>query len=72
MEPVVVVAPGIDETIALDGDVIDHRMEHLLAIDLKDGLADAKMIAGGLHIVVGTQGKTHLAPGCERLRETET
>ena len=45
-------------------------MEHLVTIDLEDRLADAEVVMGILHVIVGTEGKAYPAPCRECLRET--
>ena len=69
LAPLVVIAPGIHEAVARSGDIVHDGTEHLLTIDRKDRLADAKMIGRPLHVVISPEGETNLAPSFQRARE---
>ena len=62
LAPLVVIAPGIHEAVTRGGDIIHDGTEHLLTIDRKDRLADAKMIGRPLHVIISPEGETNLAP----------
>ena len=53
LEPVVIVSPGIHQTVARHGNPFHHCREHRLTIHLQDGFTDTIMITRVLHIVVG-------------------
>ena len=64
VQPMVVVAPGVDHAVHADGDVVDRAMKHLLAVDKELRLVNAVVVVGALHVVVGPDGEAYPAPDC--------
>ena len=69
MAPMVVVTPQVDLWLTADGDAVDIAAKHLATIDQQLHVADAVVMINTLRIVVGPEGKAHLAPCREGARE---
>ena len=62
MAPMLVVAPGIDLTVHLCGNAVDIAFENDFPVDGQARMADAVMMEGVFHIVVGPDAEAHLSP----------
>ena len=59
--PVVVIAPGVHHAVHADGNVVNDAVEDHLPVNVEQRLVNAVVVVGPLHIVVGPDGKAHLA-----------
>ena len=60
---IVVVTPRVDHAVTTAGDAADVGTKHLAPLDQKLRQADAVVVAGVLHVVVGIDGKAHAPVG---------
>ncbi len=62
MAPMLVITPGVDLAVHLGGNAVNITFEDDFTVDSESRMADAVMMEGVFHIVVGPDAEAHFSP----------